>query len=463
MPYDVTIIGGGHNGLVAAAYLAKSGLKTLVLERREVVGGGAVTEEIAPGFRVSALDHSAGPFSSEVAADLKLSQFGLELIVPEARVLALSPDGRTLAIYNDTARTVGELKNFSANDAERYPEFVNSFARIGRVLAPLISMTPPSIDRPNKTDLWELGKVGLAFRKLGKKDEYRLLRWGPMAVADLVSEWFETELLRAVVAARGISGAFAGPWSAGTSLGLLWQAAMDGSAIGSATYARGGMGALSTALAEATKKAGAEIRTHAAVSAIAGADTDAPRVVLEGGEEIESRVVVSNADPRTTFLNLVDPVDLDPNFLSKMRNYRAPGTVAKLNLALESLPVFRGVNGDDPKTKLGGRIHIGPEIDYLERAFDASKYGEFSAEPYLDVTIPSLNDPSLAPEGKHVMSVHVQFAPYKLKQGDWSSRREEFEKNVIGLLESYAPGLRDRLVARQVITPADLEQTYGLS
>jgi phytoene dehydrogenase-like protein len=426
------------------------------------VGGGAVTEEIAPGFRVSTLDHAAGPFSAQIASDLNLAKFGLQIITPEARVLALSPDGRTLGIYNDTAQTVSELKNFSANDAESYPEFVNSFARIGRVLAPLVSMTPPSIDRPSKADLWELGKVGLAFRKLGKKDEYRLLRWGPMAVADLVGDWFETELLRAVIAARGIYGAFAGPWSAGTSLGLLWQAAMDGTAIGSATYALGGMGALSTALADAARKAGAEIRTCAAVSAITGADTDAPKVVLEDGEEIESRVVVSNADPRTTFLKLVDPVDLDPNFLSKMRNYRTPGAVAKLNLALDTLPTFRGVNGD-AKVKLGGRIHIGPEIDYLERAFDASKYGEFSAQPYLDITIPSLNDPSLAPEGKHVMSLHVQFAPYKLKEGDWTTRREEFTTNVLNQLERYAPGLRDLIVAQQVITPLDLEQAYGLS
>jgi len=461
--YDVTIIGGGHNGLVAACYLAKSGLKTLVLERREIVGGGAVTEEIAPGFRVSALDHAAGPFSAEIAADLKLSQFGLEVIVPQARVLALGTDGRSLCVYEDVGRTVEEVQKFSPNDAKNYPEFVNSFARIGRVLAPLISMTPPSIDQPSAADLWQLGKVGLAFRGLGKKDEYRLLRWGPMAVADLVSEWFETELLRATVAARGIYGAFAGPWSAGTSLGLLWQAAMDGSAIGSASYARGGMGALSTALAGAAKAAGAEIRTGAAVTGVVGTDTDSPKVVLEGGEEIESRVVVSNADPRTTFLELVDPVDLDPNFLLKMRNYRAPGIAAKINLALDGLPSFSGVNGGDPKTKLGGRIHIGPEIDYLERAFDASKYGEFSAEPYLDVTIPSLNDPSLAPEGKHVMSIHVQFAPYKLREGDWATRREQFSANVLNMLERYAPGLRDRVVAQQVITPADLEQTYGLS
>src|SRR4026209_250041 len=212
--YDVTIIGGGHNGLVTAAYLAKNGLKTLVRERREVVGGGALTEEIHPGFRVSALDHAAGPFSAQVLSDLNLSGFGLQIITPQARVLALSPEGRTLCIYNDVARTVTEIEKFSAHDAKNYPEFVNSFSRIGRGLAPLISMTPPSIDEPTTADPWQLGKVGLAFRGLGKKDEYRLLRWGPMAVAHLVSEWFETELLRAVVAARGINGAFAGPWSA---------------------------------------------------------------------------------------------------------------------------------------------------------------------------------------------------------------------------------------------------------
>jgi phytoene dehydrogenase-like protein len=409
------------------------------------------------------LDHAAGPFATQIAADLNLSRVGLEMITPDARVLALAPDGKSLCIYNDTARTVSEIEKFSKNDANSYPDFVNSFARIGRMLTPLISMTPPLIDQPTAADVWQLGKVGLAFRGLGKKDEYRLLRWGPMAVADLVSEFFETELLRAIVAARGIYGAFAGPWSAGTSLGLLWQAAMDGSAIGSASYPKGGMGGLTTALANAAKAAGAEIRTGAQVLTIAGADGDAPKVVLEGGEEIESRAVVSNADPRTTFLNIVDPVDLDPNFLLKMRNYRAPGTAAKINLALDRLPAFRGLNGDDPKSKLSGRIHIGPEIDYLERAFDASKYGEFSTEPYLDINIPSLGDPSLAPADKHVMSIHAQFAPYKLKRGDWSTRRDEFAGSVIGQLEKYAPGLRDLIIASQVITPLDLEQTYGLS
>ena len=448
MTYDVTIIGAGHNGLVAACYLAKSGLKTLVLEAREMVGGGA------------ALDHATGPMAAQVVADLNLARHGLEMLTPEVRVLALAPDGKSLCIYNDVGRTVSEIEKFSAHDARSYPEFVASFSRIGRVLAPLLSMTPPAIDQPTKTDLWHLGKVGLAFRGLGKKDEYRLLRWGPMAVADLVSEWFETELLRATVAARGIHGAFAGPWSAGTSLGLLWQAALDGSAFGSASTAKGGMGALSQALANAAKAAGAEIRTSARVAQIGGAYGDKPTVVLEGGEEIESRVVVSNADPRTTFLNLVDPIDLEPGFLLKMRNYRAPGVVAKINLELDGLPEFRGVNDT---ARLSGRIHIGPEIDYLERAFDASKYGEFSPDPYLDITIPSLGDPSLAPAGKHVMSIHVQFAPYKLKNGDWTGRRNEFANNVIDKLEAYAPGLRQKIVAREVITPVDLEQQYGLS
>ncbi len=432
--YDIVIVGGGHNGLVAACYLAKAGVKTLVLERREVVGGGAE------------LDHAAGPFSSQVAGDLGLQ---LDLITPKVRVIALSKDGRSLCIYNeDVGATVKEIEKFSTKDAKSYPEFVDCFARIGRVLAPVLSMTPPSIDQPSKTDLWQLGKVGLAFRGLGKKDEYRLLRWGPMAVADLVGEWFETELLRATVAARGIHGAFAGPWSAGTSLGLLWQAATDGSAIGPSVFFKGGMGALAQALADAAKSAGAEIRTSAEVERIDGA-----KVVLRSGEEVEARAVLSNADPRTTFLKLVDPVELEPNFLLKMRNYRAPGTVAKVNLTLSGLPSFHGV---DDESKLSGRIHIGPEIDYLERAFDAAKYGEFSREPYLDIAIRPRED-------KHVMSIHAQFAPYRLKEGDWTTRRDEFGDAVVKCLSAYAPNIADLILERQVITPLDLEQSYGLS
>jgi phytoene dehydrogenase-like protein len=459
---QIIIIGGGHNGLVAASYLAKAGLKPVVLEKRAIIGGAAITEEIHPGFRCSTLTHSAGPLPSKIEADLNLKRHGLEFITPDVRLLAL--DGsRAICLYEDQARTVAELERVSLLDAKNYPEFERSFARIGRVLAPLFQMTPPAVDRPVLGEMWNLGKIGLAFRGLGKKDEYRLLRWGPMAVADLVAEWFETELLQAMVAARGIFGAFAGPWSAGTSAGLLFQAGLDGRAVAPSSFAKGGMGALTQALAKTASEAGAEIRTEAGVEQILIKDGRAVGVALANGEEIPAQAVVSNADPRTTFLGLVDPVELEPGFLSKIRNYRANGVSAKLNLALSDLPQFPMLDGGGALERLKGRIHIGSDIDYLERAFDDAKYGEFSTQPYLDITIPSLSDNSLAPTGAHVMSVYIQYAPYKLAKGDWTTRREEFGDAVIKALCKYAPNLPQLVVARQVITPLDLEREYGLS
>jgi len=458
----IIIIGAGHNGLVAACYLAKAGFAPLVLERRETPGGAAVTEELHPGFLCPTLAHSAGPLLPHIVRDLQLERYGLTIIKPEVRVFAPDRDGRALCLYEDPARTARELTRLSAHDARIYPEFHESFARIGKVLSPLLAMTMPSIDRPKAGELWNLGKVGKGFRGLDKKDAYRLLRWGPMAVADLVAEWFETELLRAIIAARGIYGAFAGPWSAGTGAALLLQAAMDGYAVGASSFVKGGMGALTQSLAAAARAAGAEIRTGAEVTGIRVKDGAATGVALAGGEEIPARVVVSNADPQHTFLRLVDPTDLDPNFLTKIRNYQSLGTAAKVNLALAGLPAFQGVSTNG-NTELSGRIHIGPDIDYLERAFDAAKYGDYSPQPYMDITIPSITDPGLAPKGAHVMSVYVQFAPYKLKEGDWTSRREEFGDTVIKVLSAYAPNLSKLIVHRQIITPLDLEERYGLS
>ena len=461
--YDIIIIGAGHNGLVAACYLAKAGLKALVLERREIVGGAAVTEEIHPGFRCSTLAHAAAPIAAPIVKDLKLAQHGLEIITPPVRVVALMSDGPAISIYNDTAQTVSELEKVSARDAKAYPEFERSFARIGKTLAPVLAMTPPAIDHPSRGELWNLGKLGRSLRSLGKQDAHRLLRWGPMAVADLVAEWFESESLRALVAARGIFGAFAGPWSAGTSAGLLWQAAADGHALASSSFVRGGMGGLTQALANAARSAGVEIRTNAGVEKIEVTEERAAKVILRSGEEISARAIVSNADPRTTLLSLIDPVWLDPSFIQKMRNYRALGVSAKINLALADLPSFRGLANEESAVKLSGRIHVGPDIDYLEHAFDAAKYGDYSPHPYLDITIPSLLDTELAPAGAHVMSVYVQYAPYKLKDGDWISRREEFADNVIEVIAQYAPNFKELIIARQVITPLDLEQTYGMS
>jgi phytoene dehydrogenase-like protein len=447
---QIIIIGAGHNGLVAACYLAKAGFKPLVLERRAIAGGACVTEDFHPGFRASTLD-------------LHLERRGLEFIQPTVRVFAPNSGGQSICIYEDEKRTAEELTRVSTKDAKSYPDFVSTFARIGRALSPLLQMTPPDIDKLSKGEMWELGKLGLAIRGLGKKDEYRLLRYGPMAVADLAAEWFETELLRAIVAARGIFGALAGPWSAGTSAALLMQAATDEHAIAPAAFVKGGMGALSQTLARIAIASGAEIRTNAEVASVSVRDGKAAGVVLTNGEEIAARTVISNADPRATFLKLLDPAEFDPSFLNKIRNYRAHGTVAKVHLALSALPQFSALTNEASTEKLSGRIHIGPDIDYLERAFDAAKYGDMSPRPYLDISIPSLTDQALAPAGAHVMSIHAQFAPYHLKDGDWNSRREELGDKVVNALLDYAPNLKQSILGRRIITPFDLEQTYGLS
>src|SRR5437016_2751728 len=302
----VIIIGGGHNGLVAAYYLAKAGLKPLVLERREIIGGVCVTEEFHPGFRCSTLADGRGPLLPQILKDLQLERHGLEFITPGVRIFGPNLNGQSLCIYEDAKRTADGLAKISVKDSKAYPDFITTFARIGSVLAPLLTMTPPSIDAPSKRELWNLANLGLKVRGLGRKDEYRLLRYGPMAVADLAAEWFETETLRAVVAARGVFGAFAGPWSAGTNAPLLLQAATDGQAIAPASFVNGGMGALTQALAKAVTEAGAEIRPHAEVAEVQVKNGKAIGVVLSSGEEISARAVISNADPKTTFLKLVD-------------------------------------------------------------------------------------------------------------------------------------------------------------
>jgi phytoene dehydrogenase-like protein len=460
--YDIIIIGAGHNGLVAAYYLAKAGLKTLVLERREIIGGGSITEEFHPGFRCSTLAGSPGPLLPKIIKDFQLERRGVEFITPTVRVWAPGTNDNSVTIYEDTKRTAVELTETSRKDAERYPEFISTFARIGQALAPVLTMTPPDIEDLSAGEVWQLGRLGWGIRGLGKKDEYRLLRYGPMAVADLAAEWFETENLRALVAARGISGAFAGPWSAGTSAAVLLQAANGGSPFAPSTLVKGGMGALSNALAQAATEAGAEIRTSVEVTSIQVKDGQATGVVLRNGEELPAWTTVSSHDPGITMLELLDPGELEPSYRNHMQNYRAFGTVAKVQLALSALPGFSGLTESCMKEKLSGRIHIGPEIDYLERAFDAAKYGDISPQPYLDIRIPSLSDPTLAPNGAQVMSIHAQFAPYDLKDGDWNSRREELGDIVVQTLSDYAPNLRELIVGRQVITPLDLEQTYGL-
>ena len=458
---DIVIIGGGHNGLVTAFYLAKAGYKPLVLERRPQVGGAAITDEFHPGFRCSTLAHTAGPIRPDIVRDLKLEKHGLKLITPEVSVTALTPDGRALSLYQDARKSAQEVAAFSQKDAAKYPEFQESLGKMGRVIGEALATPPPNIDHPSSGDLWGMLKTGRAIRNLGKKDMYRLLRWGPMAVADLAAEYFETELLRAVVAARGLFGTFLGPWSAGSALVLLIRAAGDAHPVGSAFFAAGGMGALTQAMASAAQAAGAEIRSGAEVIEIRVKDGAASGVILSSGEEIDAGAVISNADPKRTLLKLTDPTHLTPDFVQKLQHYRGNGTVAKVNLALSGLPNFTALKNGDTAA-LTGRIHIGNEIDYLERAFDASKYGNFSPHPYLEATIPSLTDPTLAPEGKHVMSIYVQYAPYKLK-GDWETQRKPLGQTVVKTLAQYTPNLPELILTHQIITPQDLEDTYGLT
>src|SRR5688572_15413875 len=344
-----------------------------------------------------------------------------------------------------------------ARDARAYPAYRTAIERVSSVVGSLITSPPPSIDQPTAGDLWKLLKTGQSFRALGKRDGYRLLRWAPMPVADLTREWFESELLCASIAAPAPSGTMMGPRSAGSGLILLMQEATRVLASG-CSRVRGGPGALTQAMAAAARAAGAEIRTGAPVDRILVRNERVTGVVT-GGQELPAAAVVSAVDPKTTFLRLVDPLDLTPDFMSKIRNYRASGTIAKVNLALAALPSFEGRVLPEV---LSGRIHIGPTLDYLERAFDHTKYGEMSGEPWLDITIPSILDPGLAPGGAHVMSIYVHYAPYRLRDGVWATVKDVLLDRVLTTLERYAPGIKALIVAAQVITPAELEGEFGL-
>ncbi len=458
--YDAVVLGAGHNGLVAAAYLSRAGLRTLVVERRDVVGGAALTGELAPGVRGPVLAHTVGRLRTSVMRDLRLRDHGLQLIRPAVRTYAPRLDGGPgITLWSDPARTAAELRAACPKDGERWVEFDRKVRALASFLAYLQVSTPPDLKTPNAPDA--LGGLTLvrAFRKLGPKAGREVLRALPMAVADFVEEAFDSDHLRAVIAARGITYTAMGPRSAGTTNVLLNDSAgNDGGAAGQTVFARGGPGALSDALAAAARGFGAEIRCDAGVTAVTSTEGRATGVVLAGGEEIAAGVVVSGLDPKRTAA-LVDPVELGPTLVWRTGNIRAPGTVAKVNLVLDGPPAFAG--GVDER--LHGRIVITGGIDHLDRAFDASKYGRASEEPYLEVTIPTLTDPTLAPEGRHVVSVIAQYAPFDLRGSSWNAERSAFGDRVLAVLECVAPGLTARVIERQVATPADLERHFGLT
>ena len=455
---QVVIIGGGHNGLVAAFYLAKAGLKPLVLEGSARIGGGAITTEISPGFHCPTLSHEV-LIHDQIVTDMELGRHGLALLSPGADVCALSPNGDPLVLWSHNARTADALRVRRPQDGNKYLTFRDGVDRAAALLADVLSSPPPDIDSPGASDLWRLLKTGREFRGLGKRGAHQLLRWLPMPIADFAREWFEDELLRAAIAGPGVSGTMLGPRSAGSTLVMLLRETHRRLSGQRRLQVRGGPGRLTQAMAAAATAAGAEIRTGARVDRIVVRDERVTGLVVSG-REIATTTILSCVDPKTTFLELCDPVDLTPDFLSKMRNYRAQGTVAKINLALAALPPFRGVTDS---SMLNGHIHIGPDLDYLERAFDHAKYGEVSTSPWLDLTVPSVLDAELAPAGGHVMSVYAHYAPYSLRGTDWPSMRQTLLTRVLATLEHHAPGLGSTIVSAQIITPAEMHSDYGFS
>jgi phytoene dehydrogenase-like protein len=363
-------------------------------------------------------------------------------------------------LFRDRERTAEAIRALSEKDAAAYGTFCDILEALARFVGPILEATPPSLDDPAGGELWDLLKTGRRFRALGRSNAYRLLRWLPMPAADLVGEHFSNELLQAAIVSRGILGTSAGPWSAGTGAVLLLNASVDPIPGGGSVTVKGGPGALSKAMAAAAREAGAEIRLGAGVSRIVIKDGAARGVVLDDGSQLSATAVISNAHPKLTLLELIDPVELEPVFLSRLRNYRSAGSVAKVNFALSALPTFPGIGSP---AELHGRILVGPSVDYIERAFDHSKYGEISPEPYLELAVPSLADPSLAPPGRHVMSVYVQFAPYRLAHGDWNAKRDALADIVLRTLERCSPGIAALVEHRQVITPLDLEHDFGLT
>jgi phytoene dehydrogenase-like protein len=459
----VAIIGGGHNGLTAAFYLAKAGLKPVVLEQSDTVGGGAITTEIHPGFRCPTLAHHAS-IRADVASDMELERHGVVWLEPRVDAFAPALDGPPAVVYADARRTAEALRAVNAHDADAYPAYRSTMAAVCRALAPLVASPAPDVNDLDGRDVWNLLKIARRFRGLRRRDAYRLLRWGPIPVADLASEWFASDALRALVAAPAVSGTMFGPRSAGSGLVLLLREA-GALLAGPSRPVRGGPGALTAAMAAAARAAGAEIQTGARVERILAADERVTGVVV-GGREMRAAAVVSAVDPKTTFLQLIDAVQLSPDFLSKIRGYRAAGTLAKVNLALSALPAFAGPADAGRHVRpdaevLSGRIHLGPDLDYLERAFDHAKYGELSEAPWLDVAIPSIVDPDLAPSGAHVMSVYVHYAPYRLRGGEWTTAKRTLLDRTLAVLDRFAPGIARLVVAADAITPAELETRFG--
>jgi len=459
--YDVVVIGGGHNGLVNAAYLARAGKRVLVCERRHVLGGAAVTEEVFPGFKFSVASYVVSLLRPEIIRELDLPTHGME-ILPLDGTFTPMPNGDYLWRVNDHAKTRLEIARHSKLDADAYDEYGKAMVEMGRFVKPILAMTAPDPTSLALKGLKDLVSIARRFQNLPIEDKYNQLQLMMMSAADFLDQWFETDVLKATMSASGIIGTFLGVRSPGTAYVLLhhYMGEIDG-AFRSWGLVRGGTGAISNAIASAARAAGAEIRTEVPIAKIIIENGQAKGVVLENGDEIRANVVSSSVDPRLTFMKMVGSEHLPADFAEHVNRYKFRGSSGKVNLALDALPNFKCFPGEGPH--LRGAISISPSVEYMERAYDDAKYGRYSRRPYIDIVIPSLTDPSVAPPGKHVMSCFVQYAPYHLQEGTWDEKRDEFGNNVIETLAEYAPNIRDIILHRQVLTPLDIERKFGLS
>ena len=461
--YDAIIIGAGHNGLVTAAYLARAGRQVLVLERRDMVGGCAVTEELWPGYRVSTGAYLVSLLQDRIVRELELERFGYRVDAKDPAFFSAFPDGRHFFMWQDRARTLAEIAKFSRHDAEVYAAYEDQLERIARVIEDLLLITPPAFPPRGLLDFLDYLKLAGRMRSLRSKDLVALVKIFTQSAAELLDEWFESDEVKVTLATDGVIGANGGPRSPGTAYILLHHS-MGGVAghRGLWGFVRGGMGSVAEAIAASARAKGAAVRTHAAVDRVLVRNGRAFAVVLANGEEIEATIIASNLDPKATFLRLIEESALEPDFVSTVRRFRSEGTSAKINLALTGLPEFTAFPAT-PGPHHRATMHICPSIEYVEHAWDDAKYGRPSERPLLELTIPTMYDASLAPPGRHIMGIFLQYAPYTLREGAWDELRESFGDHAIALIEEYAPNIRSIIERREVLTPLDLERRFGIT